>query len=316
MIRVFELSLSFYGRISDIFTFHFIHIQIFQATKGSLGVGSLHRMSIEEGASMRKIKPALKDTSQFEHLSSRLRYFFMFLSKFVLWTGLLPIKMVGSPQLYEFKLLSKSSFFAFVRLLIITFPFLILPLIFMFGGFTEREYEEITGEKYQMKIPKPGLKELFEAEFYINFLVYLLPFAFAFAGFEHFAKVYRVQVQFQNMMTLEDKPDYNIINVKLVLFPIIGFLLFAFGKLLNMIYMWIETDFINTGLHINIYTNSCYFVLVHLPLHFLLAMYENFLYQTFNMFRVMCSLTLNAVEKRALVERAKILPGFMEAKCK
>ena len=221
--------------------------------------------------------------------------------------------MVGSPdELFEFKLLSKSSLFAFIRLLIFTFPFLILPLIFLFGGFTAKEYEEITEERFHMKTPNPGLEELYEAELFINFLVYVLPFAFAFAGIEHFTKSYQLQVKFQDMMTMEDNlPQF--INVKQVLFPIIGFFLFALGKLLNLIWMWTKADSIYTGLYINKYTHLCYFLLVHLPLHILLAMYENFLFMTFNMFQVMCSWTLKAKDKRTLLERANILPGSMEA---
>ena len=169
--------------------------------------------------------------------------------------------------------------FAFIRLLIFTFPFLILPLIFLFGGFTAREYEEITEERFHMKIPNPGLQELYEAEFFINFLIYVLPFAFAFAGFEHLTKTHRLQVAFQDMMTMEDNlPPF--INVKRVLFPIVGFFLFTLGKLLNLTWMWTKVDFIYTGLYINKYTHLCYILLVHL--HILLAMYEFFLYMNFN----------------------------------
>ena len=42
-------------------------------------------------------------------------------------------------------------------------------------------------------------------------------------------------------------------------------------------------------------------------------MYENYLYQVFNMFQVMCSLTLNAKDKSALLAKATMLPGVMEA---
>ena len=115
-------------------------------------------LSSEEAASMRKVKPAFKEPSEFEHLSGSTRYFLMFLFKFIRWTGLLPIKMVGSPELFEFKLLSKSSLFAFTRLLIFTFPFLILPLIFLFGGFTAKEYEENYGGEipHENSQPRPS----------------------------------------------------------------------------------------------------------------------------------------------------------------
>ena len=111
-------------------------------------------MSIEQAAKMRKVKLAFKEESgkgdAFEHVSGCSRYFFVFLMKFLFWTGLVPLKIGGPTKMFEFKLLSTSSLFAFLRLLIITFPILILPLVFIFGGFTKKEYEEITGERFYM----------------------------------------------------------------------------------------------------------------------------------------------------------------------
>ena len=76
-------------------------------------------MSIEEAASMRKVKPAFKDESDgFEHVPGCLRYFFVFLAKLLFWTGLVPFKLNVSTKMFEFKLISISSLFAFVRLLI------------------------------------------------------------------------------------------------------------------------------------------------------------------------------------------------------
>ena len=279
------------------------------------GTGSLHRMSIEQAASMRKVKPAFKDETRkddgFEHVSGCFRYSLMFLANLLFWTGLVPIKWDPSTKMFEFKLFSISSLFAFVRLLIITFPFLILPLIFIFGGFTKKEYEETTGQEFHLETPHPGLEQLYEAEFYLNFLIYILPFVFAFVGFKHFTKVYHLQVEFFNSLSMEHQP--SLINVKHVIFPILGFLDFALGKLLNVIQIYTTMDSINFNLYINMYTNICYFLLAHLALHFLLAVYENYLYQVFNMFQVMCSQTLNTKDKSVLVKRANMLPGAMEA---
>ena len=63
-----------------------------------------------------------------------------------------------------------------------------------------------------------------------------------------------------------------------VLLPEVGFLLFASGKLLTLFGLGSTMDFIDKGLYLNVFTNSCYFFLAHLPLHFLLAMYEQYLY--------------------------------------
>ena len=139
----------------------------------------------------------------------------------------------------------------------------------------------------------------------------MLPFAFAYVSVEHFNNSFHVQVEFQNKFIKEDRP--NFINLKQVLFPVVGFLLFLLGKVLHLSVIFTMMDSIHFTLYINLYSNICYFVLVHVPLHFLLAMYENFLYQSFNMFKVMCSWTLNAADQNTLCERAKMLPVLMEA---
>ena len=211
-------------------------------------------------------------------------------------------------KMFEFKLFSASSFFSFVRLFIVTFPALVLPHYLVYGGPCEEEYKKSTGEKYDMKFPS-GLNELHEAEFYINFLIYVLPFALVYNGIEHFSTLYDCQMEFFNM--LSEKP--SLINVRHVLLPIVGFLLFAVGKLLTLFGLGSTMDFIDKGLYLNVFTNSCYFFLAHLPLHFLLAMYEQYLYQNFNIFQLMCRSTLNTFDQKTLFKRAEMLPRFMEA---
>ena len=107
----------------------------------------------------------------------------------------------------------------------------------------------------------------------------------------------------------EERPEF--INKKYVLFPILGFLLFAVGKSLYLTEILIRWD--QPGLYCARYINTCFFVLTHLPLHFLLAVFENYLYQNFNMFHVMCSWTLSSKNQDGPIERAKILPDMMEA---
>ena len=85
---------------------------------------------MEEIAKMRKVKPAFNEESGkgagYEQVSGCSRYLFLFLVKFLSRTGLIPFKMGGSTKMFEFELLSISTLFAFLRLLIITFPFLVL----------------------------------------------------------------------------------------------------------------------------------------------------------------------------------------------
>ena len=262
---------------------------------------------------MRKVKQAFKEESHpgFDNVSGCFKYFFIFFTNFLWWSGLLPFKIGGKNKMFEFKLISMSSLLAFVRLLIFTFPFLILPLILQHGGPCEEEYEGITGKEWiDVDTLGVGLAELYQAEYYMNFLIYVLPFAFAFVGVEHFNKSYHCHIEFLDTMISEDRPSY--INVKHVLFPIMGFLLFAFGKLLNLKQTG-GIELFSQGLYLNFFTNICYFMLAHLSLHFLLAMYEQYLYQSCNLFQVMAQLTLNTYDRTTMFVRAKMLPCLMEA---
>ena len=54
------------------------------------------------------------------------------------------------------------------------------------------------------------------------------------------------------------------------------------------------------------------FVLTHLPLHLLLAIYENYLYQNLNLFHVICSWTLKTRFQEGFLKRAKLLLDVME----
>ena len=262
---------------------------------------------------MGKVKPAEEESRpSFEHVSGCFKYFCLFWTDFLFWTGLLPIKIGGKKKVFEFKLVSVSSLCAFVRLLIFTFPSLILNMILIYGGYCKREYEENTGKEWTRSMTLGvGLGQLYLAEYYMNFLIYVLPFAFAFVAVEPFNKQYHCQIEFRNMLIMEDRPSF--INVKQVLFPILGFLLLAFSKLLNLIKLWTKSDVVEEGLYMNMYTDACYFMLAHLTLHFLLAMYEQYLYQSFNIFHVMSRLTFNTNDRSTLLLRSKMLPDMMEA---
>ena len=93
--------------------------------------------------------------------------------------------------------------------------------------------------------------------------------------FLSFQLKYYHKIEFQMM-----SKRATFLNMKQVLFPILGLLLFALGKLLNLVQIMINFDY--TGLHTNLYTAISYFFLVHLPLRGTLALYENFLYGSLN----------------------------------
>ena len=257
-------------------------------------------------ARIRKLRPDVG----FEHVPGCLRYFFVVLTTLLNWSGFVPFNINRETRTLEFKLISFSSIFAFVRLFILMSPTFVLHLILRLGGPAEKEYEEVTGKNYTgFEIPVKGLYELFMVEYGISFLIFVLPSAFAFVSAKHMNKMFHCQTDFiRRFVIKEERPEF--INKKYVLFPILGFLLFAVGKSLYLTELLIRWD--QPGLYCARYINTCFFVLTHLPLHFLLAVFENYLYQNLNMFHVMCSWTLSSKDQDGPLERAKILPDVME----
>ena len=248
-------------------------------------------------------------TTGFEHVSGCFKYFSVFLSKVLFLTGLIPVVVDQKTKTLEFKLTSRSSFFAFVRLLVFTSPFLVLPAILQMFGLFEAEYERVTGKDFdQAKISSQGLDLLYQAEYYMNSLIFVLPFAFSFSSIGHSNKWIGIQIAFQNALTMEGKN--NQVSVKNVIFPLLGLGLFALGKLLSLIVNLMK--WYVTGLYYNLYAYVSYLFLAHLPLHSLLAIYENYLYQHFDMFHSMCAWTLNA-NQDYLLERVQMLPDAMAA---
>ena len=248
---------------------------------------------------------------EFQHLEGCFRYFFIALTSLLFWSGLSPIKIdKKTGGIANFKLVSLSSVFTFIRLVIFNFPVLILPLILFYGGPAKREYEEITGKNFTHQHPIPSLGVVHYVESYSAFLVFILPLVLSSVQAKPINKMYYIIVKFLSSFVMEEKP--KVVNVKHVLLPLIGFLLYAFGKLLNHIHVLMKFDF--PLLSINVFMNTCYLFLGHLPLHFLLAMHEHFMYQEFEIFHAMCSWTLRANNgSKALLERASCLPDLMEA---
>ena len=152
---------------------------------------------------------------------------------------------------------------------------------------------------------KKRVGELLVREYYLAFIVFVLPLILSSVQSKHMNKMYHIMVEFINSFVMEEKPQ--LINVRHVLLPLMGFAFFALGKLLNLVYLQLNFDL--PILSMNVFCNTCYMFLGHLPLHFLLAVHEHFMYQEFEIFHAMCSWTLNANNgSKALIERANFLP--------
>ena len=91
-----------------------------------------------------KVKPF---DSPYEGLGC-FKYFFNILNKLQFWSGLVPIKVDKNRSTVEFKLISTSTLLASLRLLLLTFPLIVLPLILHSCGLHKKEYETATGKNY------------------------------------------------------------------------------------------------------------------------------------------------------------------------
>ena len=169
-------------------------------------------------------------------VSACFKYFFIIIGKLQFWTGLVPIKFDQKNTTMEFKLFSVSSLLASFRLLLFTFPLTILPVILYFGGPTHREYERATGKNYTgLELQEVGLFELCLTEYCLSLLIYILPLAFSYSAIENIKKFLRCYTEYQNMFVMDEGPRFIILRQ--VLFPLVGFLLFAVGKLFYLVYM-------------------------------------------------------------------------------
>ena len=259
---------------------------------------------------MKIVKPvSQQDTPDaFQHMSGCLKSFTNLLVKFLFWTGLGPIKIDEKTGTTDFKLFSVSSFLAFIRLFLFNFPVLVLPIILFVGGPMKKEQEDITGKSFTgLDTPIQSVGAIYQVEYCMGMLVYVLAFALPFALIKHIKELLRI-LREHPMMEKESR----LINTKQVLFPILCFSLFALGKLMNLLHLLIKWDY--PVFSIGKYCWACYLFFGHIPLHCLLAVYENFLYQEFSLFRALCSWVVNTEnQNNSMITRAKVLPAAMEA---
>ena len=191
--------------------------------------------------------------------------------------GLWPFK----PEEREFRLFSKKSFVSLVKLIFLTTPVLIVPNILYYVSWTNHELDD----KYV------GMEETFVeyvtfgVEFYSNFLIFILPFAFASKIVAPVMKIRHIRMSVQNREILEHVDSRGMI------IPLIGFLLFILGKFIRMtndlLEKWQLEGF--STMYRAIYLHITLYFLAHILLHFFLASYEYFFYRSYNDFRTLAN---------------------------
>ena len=242
-----------------------------------------------------------------------VRTIFSIILTLVKLTGLVPFTLCLETKSVDFKLLSWRTFFAFLRLVVFTFPFILLPFIFYVGGFVEKAASDAVlaassanGTFYETSFIGKSVAAI---EQYVTFLVYILPFAFAYFLAKPLESIYRIRTAEQNLNLEKSR-----LAVKGAVFPIFGFVLFFVGKLMH------TTTYLNwcydiegfSKYHFYIYNSLSNLILGDFPLHFLLATYEYFFYRNMPSYESLAKRVLKTEDPRLLLDRTKELTVFMK----
>ena len=243
-----------------------------------------------------------------------VRTIFSVILNLVKLTGLLPFSICLETKSVNFKLVSWKTFFAFLRLLAFTFPFIILPSIFYFGGFVEEAaYAAVSaasGNTTHKRLQNSKIGQIVAGiEFYANLLVFMLPFAFGYFLAKPLENIFRIRFA-QDNLNLEKSG----LAVKVATFPIFGFLLFFAGKLMlaNSYLRWYLDIEGFSKYHFFLYVTLCALFLVDFPLHFLLATHEYLFFRNMPSYDSLAKRVLKTEDPRLLLRRIEELTVFME----
>ena len=129
----------------------------------------------------------------------------------------------------EFRLFSKRSLVSLIKIAVLTIPVQVVPITIYFTGWIQEEFQKTVGTDESMWLEETFVETLtFSIEFFLNFLIYILPFAFASVAVRPMKKCQDIMDSPQNR-GLENNKSSGIA------FPILGFVLFTLGKLLKTI---------------------------------------------------------------------------------
>ena len=219
--------------------------------------------------------------------------------------GLWPFEL----EIMEFKLFSKKSFLSMLKLAVLTVPVLVVPITIYFTGWIEDDFETTVDKDDYIGIEITFVEYLaFAIEFFSNFLIYILPFAFA-------SVAVRPMMKCQEIMKAPHNRDVENNKSSGIIFPIIGFILFTLGKILKTVDIlrekWQLEGF--SQMYVAIYIQICLYFLSNLLLHFFLASYENFFYNTVSEYGALAKRFLELrMDSRTLLKRGRDIASMME----
>ena len=210
----------------------------------------------------------------------------------------------------EFRLFSKKSFVSLVKLFFLTIPVLIVPLILYYVGWTGQNFDNIDANEKYVALEETFIEDItFGLEYNLNFLIFILPFAFG-------SKVVTPLMKIRDIMNA-NRNSFSKDSQSGMILPLIGFVLFTMGKLLDMTLTltqkWELKGF--SSMYSAIYLHITVYFMAHILLHFFLASYEYFFYRAFNDFRALAKLILDskiAFSTKSLLQRAEDCVLVME----
>ena len=209
----------------------------------------------------------------------------------------------------EFRLFSKKSLVSILKLAVLTVPVLVVPITIYYTGWLEKEFESTVNKDDYIGVEQSFVEELaFAIEFFSNFLIFILPFAFA-------AVAVKPMMRCQDIMKAPQNRDIEYGNTSGIIFPIIGFVLFTVGKLLKTVDIlwekWKLEGF--SQMYIAIYIQICLYFFSNILLHFFLASYENFFYDTVCDYGALAKRFLEMkMDPRTLLRRGEDIVSMME----
>ena len=265
-----------------------------------------------------KIQPTPNNTRAVKEKETPwiVRTIFSIIQTLLKWSGLAPFTFSAETKSVKYKLLSVKTFLCFLRLLIFTFPFAILPFIFLLCGLVEEDafaaiLTASENSKSSSYFSSTAGKIVSRIEIYVNVLAYMLPFALPHFLAKPLETIYRIRTAEHNLDLEKSR-----ISIEGTLFPMIGFILFFIGKLLSTIseFEWCFNQIEGfSKYHFFIYYRLCTSFCINFPLHFLLATYEYFFYRNLPTYCSLVKRVLKTEDPRLLLTRTKELTIFMES---
>ena len=220
---------------------------------------------------------------------------------------------------HHFKLFSWSSLFTLMRLVVFSFPFVVLPYILSRGGFLEEEWKTLIQSLRKNATAGAGnlkgsslqdtRKIVIYMNYFSNYFLFALPFLFAHYMTAPLENMLKIVVFEENILT-QEKGMFQLTK------PIFGFILFVFGAVAIVVEEVVKQNnsvpgYIN--LPLNMYATFGFNLLSFIGLQFSLAMYEFYFYNNCHDFNDLVRKALTTGEKESTFETVKQLFVFMES---